>query len=532
MGLTFHSFDLTVASALSSRATASPEDPYLLFRDQVFTYGEVDARAESLAATLAGFGLKPGDRLALLLPAWPEFVITMFAGSKLGLVVVPLNPRVTQPELQFFLRHSGAACVVTVETLHDVDYLHLFEDLLPQLPSLRNVVTVGEEDLWYDDRIFQFEDALLAGAGRDFDATEIDPAVDPFALIYTAGTTAKPKAVELTHTNMLAVAARTVEAIGLTGADRVLGVTGLFHAFGMGPGLLGTLLAGASLVLQEEFAGPEMPRLIERHGVSVLYSVPPLLRAALHEQRERPRDLSSLRTGIVSGAPVTEELLRDVRAEMCSGMEVAYSLTETSSSVSVTISTDGPDKRRFTVGRPLPGVDVRILDPEGEVLPSESVGEIAVKGIGVMKGYYRQPTLTAGFFAEDGFFRSGDLGLIDEDGYIHLVGRRREVIIRSGLSVYPLEVEDRIQGHPGVEDVAVVGLPDEVMGESVCACIVTVEGAITTPQEIRDWCAVTLAGYKIPDDVRFLDELPVTGTGKVRRRELARLVAAGTTPGA
>jgi acyl-CoA synthetase (AMP-forming)/AMP-acid ligase II len=190
---------------------------------------------------------------------------------------------------------------------------------------------------------------------------------------------------------------------------------------------------------------------------------------------------------------------------------------------------DPPEKRLHTVGRPLPGVEVKVLDNAGEQLPVESVGEIAVKGPGVMLGYYRQPGETRNVKREDGFLLTGDLGMLDEEGYLHLVGRRREVIIRDGFSVYPREVEYRLQAHPAVREAAVVGIPDDVLGEAICACIVPVEGAIVTGPEVMDWCRVTLADYKVPDLVRFLDEFPRTGTGKPRRVELARMIRAELT---
>jgi acyl-CoA synthetase (AMP-forming)/AMP-acid ligase II len=195
--------------------------------------------------------------------------------------------------------------------------------------------------------------------------------------------------------------------------------------------------------------------------------------------------------------------------------------------VSLTRPEDAADKRRFTVGRPLEGNEVRVLDSDGTELPVESIGEIAVRGPGVMSGYYRQPGATAQALDPDGFFLTGDLGMVDDDGFVHLVGRRKTVIIRGGFNVHPREVEDRLQTHPAVDEAAVVGVQDEVLGEAICACIVPFEGAIVTGQEIQDWCRVTLADYKIPDLVRFLDALPRTGTGKIRRVELARMIHNG-----
>jgi fatty-acyl-CoA synthase len=478
---------------------------------------------------MAHLGIEAGDRVAILLPAWPEYVVAMFAAAKLGAVIVPLNPRLTTPELHYMLRHSEAAIAVTVETLRGVDYLELFEELLVQLPELQYVVTVGEEDLWYDDRIFQFEDLLSVGRGRSFPVPEVSAEEDLFGILYTSGTTGKPKGVALTHENFLQVAAGTVDSIGLQPDDRVIGMTALFHVFGIGPGLLGTLLAGASLVLQDEFDGAVTLDLIEQHGVTVQYGIPTLFVTELHEQSRSPRDLSTLRLGVAAGAPVSDELVRRVERHLCPKLLVAYSLTETSSTVAMTRPDDPGEKRRFTVGRPLPETSIRVLERNGTELPVESVGEIAVRGPGVMKGYYRQPRETRASLDGEGYFLTGDLGIVDEEGCVHLVGRRKEVIIRSGFNVYPREVEERLQAHPAVREAVVVGVPDEVLGEGICACIVPVEGAIVTGQEIKDWSRVTLADYKVPDLVRFLDEFPLTGTGKVRRVELARMMHAEHT---
>jgi fatty-acyl-CoA synthase len=290
--------------------------------------------------------------------------------------------------------------------------------------------------------------------------------------------------------------------------------------------VLGSLLSGSVLVLQDEFDAGATLDLIERHRVTVQYGLPTLYSTELYEQARLPRNISSLRLGIAAGAQVSEDLVREVQRNLCPSLLVAYSLTETSSTVSITRPSDSPEKRRFTVGKPLDGTDVKILERDGTELPVESVGEIAIKGPGLMSGYYRQPLETRSAFDRDGYFLSGDLGIIDEEGYVHLVGRRKEVIIRSGFSVYPREVEDRLQAHPAVHEAAVVAVPDDVLGEAICACVVAVEGAIVTGDEIKDWCRMTLADYKVPDVVRFLDRFPLTGTGKVRRVELARMIQA------
>ena len=514
----------SVGAALATRATSDPGRPYLVSADGTLSFGDVDSRSDALAAALANLGVEAGDRVALVLPNCPEFVVSLFAVAKLGGVIVPLDPRQPQGELQYMLRHSEAVCAVTVERAWGIDFLQLFEELLVRLPELQYLVTVGEEDLWYDDRIFQYEDLTSAGAGRDYPSPDIDPVKDCFAIVYTSGTTGKPKGVELSHANLLSVAAGTADALGLGPDDRLAGVSALHHVFGLGPGLLSTLAAGAALVLDLEPEAQGTLDLVARHRATILCGVPTSFIADIAAQRERARDLSSLRVAMPSGAPVGDELVERIRANLCDTVVVAYSLTETSSTLCVTRPDDPEEKRTYTVGKPLPGTELRILERDGEELPVESVGEIAVKGPGVMLGYHRQPGETAAAFDRDGYLLTGDLGIVDEEGYVHLVGRRKEVIIRAGFNVYPREVESRLEAHPAVREAAVVGVADPLLGEATCACVVPVEGAIVTSQEIVDWCRGTLADTKVPDRVRFLDALPRTGTGKIRRIELARLV--------
>jgi len=294
----------------------------------------------------------------------------------------------------------------------------------------------------------------------------------------------------------------------------------------LGPGLLSTLLAGACIILQDDVDATSTLDAVERHGATVHHGTPTLFVAELASLRSRQRDMSTLRLVMVAGAPVTDELVVSLAETLGTKVITGYSLTETASTLSASRPHDSEEKRRFTVGRPLGGSEVRIVEKDGTELPVESVGEIGVKGPGVMLGYYRQPRKTADSFDRDDYFLTGDLGLLDEDGYLHLVGRTRDVIIRSGFNVYPREVEARIESHPAVQEVAVVGVADALLGEAICACVVPVEGGIVSGHEIVDWCRETLADDKVPDLVRFFDELPRTDTGQVRRVELSRRLRA------
>ena len=515
--------DVTFAQALSLRATSRPSDPFVLTRKRRMTFGEVEAEAEALAASLRELGIGPGDRVALVLPGCPELVVAVFALAKLGAVAVPFDPRLPPPELRHALRNSGVECAIVIEAFKGTDYLEMFEDFFPTLPDLHNVVSVGEEGLWYDDRVSSYLDLVSAGAGRGYEAESSGPD-DLFAIVYTSGRTGKLRGVELTHRNLAYAAAGTAEAVGLTRSDLVVGVTAPFHAFGLGPGILGSAISGAALVLQEDFDAADNLDLIARHRATVHYGVPTVFAAELAELRTTSRNLSSLRIGLVAGAPMAEALFREVQVKMCPVLLSAYSITEMSSTVCVTRPDDPPEKRRYTVGRPLPGMRVRVFDDNRAELPEESLGELAFQGPGVMTGYHRQPGETAASLDGEGFFRTGDLGIVDEEGFVHLVGRKRSVILRGGSNVYPQEVEVRLHAHPAVQDVVVVGVRDPLLGEAVCASIVPVEGAVLTEEELRAWCRETLADHKVPDVIHFLGELPMTGAGKVRRVELVRLI--------
>lgn len=515
----------TISSVLALRATRDPGAPFLLAHDSTFSFADVDDRSEALAASLANLGIESGDRIAIVLPSWPEFAVSVFSAAKLGATIVPLNPRLTAAELRYMLRHSGAACAITAENAYGIDYLQLFEDLLVELPELNYLVTVGEEELWYDDRVFQWEDLISAGLGRDFRAHPAGPD-DPFAIVYTSGTTGKPKGVELTHGSIIHAARETIDAVQLTADDVVVGVGTLFHAFGLGPGLLGTALGGASLVLHDGLDDAETLELATRHAATVHYGVPTLFAKELRRIAEHGGTPSNLRLCLASGAPVRDDLARSIESTFGAPLLIAYSLTETSSTLAVSRTDDPPGKRVFTVGRPVGDTQVRVTGDDGEVLPPESVGEIRVRGPGVMRGYYRQPRETAAATDSEGYLRTGDIGMVDEAGYLHLLGRREDVMIRGGSNVHAREVEDRLLAHPAVDRGAVVGVSDEILGEAICACVVRVEGGIVTGNEIRSWCAVTLADYKVPDLVTFMEDLPLTGAGKVWRRELARRVVA------
>jgi fatty-acyl-CoA synthase len=513
----------TLTRVFEDRAQLHPERTMLVAGARALTYGQVRTKVTALAAALAELGIGVGDRVAIIMPNSPAWIITLLAASRVGATVVPVNPRGNHHELRYQLRHAEVSIAFTAERYRGVDYLQLFETLLAELPDLQYVVTVGEEELWYDDRIFQFEDLISSGEGRMAPSLPRQDDGADLALIYTSGTMGKPKGVCLTHRAVVETAVRATEALETGPHDCVLVAVPLFAIFGFSVSI-GTLAVGSMLVLQESFVPAETLELIEREKVTVFHGVPTMYQMLMREPAFTPARLRSLRGGSIAGGPVSDDLVRRVR-RWCD-VQIAYGLTETGPTVSITRFSDPPEKRLHTVGRPLPGVEVKAVDlVTGALHGPEAVGVIAVRGPNVMRGYARMPAETARAFTPEGYFLTGDLGIIDEDGYVRIVGRSREVINRGGYQIYPREVEDQLQAHPAVGDVCVIGVPHEILGELVCACIVPVEGAVITGEEIKSFARDTMAHYKTPDIVRFMDAFPMTGSGKVKRKELERAIA-------
>ncbi|MEJ7809859.1 MAG: AMP-binding protein [Gemmatimonadaceae bacterium] len=513
----------TLGHVLASRAAEHPERTLLVAGGRTLSYGQVNTQATALAAALGELGVEAGDRVAIDMPNWPEWIVALCGAARLGATVVPLNPRLNYHELKYQLRHAEASVAFAAERYDGTDYLQLFEDVLADLPDLQYVITVGQEELWYDDRIFQFEDLLSSGTGREPPPADGIVDTSTLAVLYTSGTMGKPKGVCLSHRNIVETAVRTGEALEMDATDRVLVAVPLFDIFGFSI-VVGTLAAGATVVLQEKFDPAEAARLIEREEITVLHGVPTHYQLLMRDPAFDPSRFKHLRTGVVAGGAVGDDLVRRIR-RWCD-VQVAYGLTETGPIVTVTRFSDPEEKRSSTVGRPLPGVEVKAVDfVTGALHGPEAVGELAVRGGNVMQGYSRMPAETARSFSPEGFFLTGDLGIIDEEGYIKIVGRSKETITRGGYQIYPREVEDQLRAHPGVDDVCVIGIPHDIMGELVCACIVPVEGAVITGEEVKTFARDTMADYKIPDLVRFFDRFPMTGSGKVKRRELERVVA-------
>ncbi len=511
-----------LADLFAQRVEQHPSRECLVLGAHRLTYEQVDADATALAAALRDLGIESGDRVAVDLPNQPEWVVALLAAAKMGAVLVPLDPSLGYRELKYQLRHAETSLTVAVESFGEVDYVEVFDELITELPDLQYLVLVGHEDFWYDDRVYQFGNLVKRGRKRPVENPEIDPETGPLAILYTSGTTGKPKGVVLTHQNLVYDALATAEVLGLSDSDRVLAAVPLFTIFGVHVTIM-ALLKGCTLVLQERFDSSATLDLIETEKITVCHGVPTMFELLMRDRSFVGRDLSSLRTGIVAGSPVSESLARRIR-EWCD-VQIAYGLTETGPTVTISRDGDSSELRETTVGRPLGGVDVMVVDVRtGDLHGPEAVGELAVRGPNVMVGYYRMPSETKRSFTGEGFFLTGDLAIIDEQGFVTIVGRRSEMIIRGGYNIFPRELEDILRTHPAVDDACAVGVPNPILGELVCACVVPVEGAIVTGDELREFFRDQVADYKVPDLVRFFDAFPMTGSGKVKRRELAQVV--------
>ncbi len=511
-----------LADLFAEQATQHPDRECLVDGPNRYSYKQVDADATAFAAALRDLGISAGDRVAVDLANHAEWIVTLLAAAKLGAVLVPLNPGLGVREFKYQLRHAEVSVAVTMAHLGDLDYVDLLDEVMSELPDLQCLVLVGDEEYWYDDRVFQYGSLLTRGRGRSVDANLYDPETTTLALLYTSGTVGKPKGVVLTHYNLVQTALAAASALSLADSDRVLLAVPMFAIFGAHAAIM-TLLNGATLVFQERFEPAGALDLIDREKITVCHGVPTMFELLMRDPSFVGRDLSSVRTGIVAGSPVSVDLVRRIRE--WSDIQIAYGLTETSPTVTITRDDDPPELRERTVGRPLDGVEVQIVDVKtGDLHGLEAAGELAVRGPNLMKGYHRMPLETARSYTADGFLRTGDVAVVDEAGYVSIVGRLSDIIIRGGYKVVPRELEDVLQTHPAVGEVCVVGVPNEILGELTCACIIPVEGAIVTGDELRDFCRDLVADYKVPDLVRFFDTFPMSDSGKVKRLELTRVV--------
>ena len=474
-----------------------------------WTYAQLDADVDRVCAGLLGLGLSPGDRLAIWSPNVAEWVLVQYATARLGVVLVTINPAYRAHELAYVLKQSGAAVLVAALRFKTSDYQAMVEQVRGDCPALQHVVHLDDPS-W---------DALLAAPTAVLTAYENGlTAADPINIQYTSGTTGFPKGATLSHRNILNNGLFIGQLLGYTSADRICVPVPFYHCFGMVIGNLAALTHGACVVVPGPAFEPAATlRAVAQERCTSLYGVPTMFIAELAEGVSS-YDLSSLRTGVMAGSPCPTAVMEQVIADMgMTEVGICYGMTETSPVSTQTRADDDLDRRTSTVGQVHPHVEVKVVDADGEVVEEGLAGELCTRGYSVMLGYWDQPDLTAEAIDSDGWMHTGDLATMDEAGYLRIVGRIKDLVIRGGENVYPREVEEYLYTHPDVADVQVVGVPDPKYGEELLAAVRLRAGAAVTEEELREFCRGRIAHYKVPRYVRFVDEFPMTVTGKVQK---------------
>ena len=526
---------VTVGQLLDKAACRWPDQDALIVVDQGvrWTWRELRERARTFAAGLLALGLEPGDRIGMLAPNRAEWLVTQFGTAYAGLVLVNINPAYRTPELEYALNKVGCRGLITESTFKTSDYLAMMNDLAPELagaepgdlhasrlPELRIVIRLGDERT---PGMFNFGDVTALPGENDYAKMDaISASLDfdaPINIQFTSGTTGDPKAATLTHHNIVNNATMSSRIMNFTENDRLCMPVPMYHCFGM---VLGTLLcttSGAAIVLPSaSFEAQACLQAIDAERCTAAHGVPTMFIAMLDDPDFGKYDTTSLRTGMMAGAPCPIELMHRVIDDMhLREITIGYGMTETGPLSTQTLLDDPIELRVGTVGRPLPHTEIKIIDDDGRRVTRGVPGELCVRGYNVMRGYWGDPERTAKEIDEAHWIRTGDTATMDDNGYLRIVGRSKDMLIRGGENIYPREIEEFLYTNPKVEQAEVVGVPDPKFGEEVAAWIKLREGSSASEEEIREFCKGKLAHFKIPRYIRFVEEFPMTVTGKVQK---------------
>ena len=509
--------DQTIGENLVATVGRFPDRDALIVRHQGirWSYARFLEEVDRVARGLIAAGVGTGDRVGIWSPNRAEWVLTQYATARIGVILVTINPAYRVSELTYAVQTSGVRMLVAARSFKSSDYEEMVTRARPEMTALERVVFLDGPD-W--DELLEAGKAVDPGAPAAAGAA-LRPD-DPINIQYTSGTTGFPKGATLSHRNILNNGYLVGEVCGYDENDRVCIPVPLYHCFGMVMGNLGATTHGAAMVYPGPgFDAAETLEAVEAERCTSLYGVPTMFIAELEEQVTARRDVSSLRTGIMAGAPCPIEVMKRVVDELhVPEVTICYGMTETSPVSTQTRRDDDLDHRVSTVGTVHPHVEMRIADPDtGATLPRGTAGEIQTRGYSVMLGYWEDPERTAEAIDPDGWMRTGDLGTMDADGYVRVVGRIKDMIIRGGENIYPREIEEFLFTHPDVLDAQVVGVPDPVYGEVVAAFVRARPGSGLTEEDVREYCRGRIAHFKVPALVRFVDEYPLTVTGKVQK---------------
>jgi long-chain acyl-CoA synthetase len=510
------SFNL--ATMLRESARSRPDKVAIILDQFKLDYKTVEALSNQVAGSLQAAGVKRGDKVGLMLPNVPQFVIAYFAILKAGAVVVPMNVLLRAPEVAWYVGDSEAKVLITWE-----DFA---EEAMKGVAQLSGVTTYvvnkpGSESRPQGTRSFT---ELMQGSPA-FDMAATDPD-DVAVLLYTSGTTGKPKGAELTHFNLFMCCQVSADRLVDFKEDDVgLAVLPLFHSFGQSNVMNTTIYAGGTITLVPRFEVDKVLEVIQRDRVTIFAGVPTMYFALLHHPEAGKYDTSSLRMCVSGGAAMPGEVMKTFEQQFGATILEGYGLSETSPTASFNRSQE--ERRFLSIGKPVWGVEMRIHDESDQPMGpgQENVGEIVIRGHNVMRGYYKQPEATAEAM-KGGWFHSGDMGYVDAEGFFFIVDRKKELIIRGGFNVYPREVEEVLYAHPAVQEAAVIGVPDDKLGEEVKAVVSLKQGQSATEEELIAWCKERVAAYKYPRSIQFIDTLPKGPTGKILKKELKQQLAA------
>jgi fatty-acyl-CoA synthase len=512
----------TIGANLDRTVARVPDAEALVSRHQGvrYTYAEFGQAVDRLAGGLLTAGLEPGDRVGVWAPNRAEWTLVQYATAKVGLILVNINPAYRTSELEYVLRQSGCRFLFAAQSVKGSDFVAMVDQVRPGLPGLERAIFF-DTDAWQEISSggASADEIAAVASGLDFD--------DPVNIQYTSGTTGFPKGATLTHHNILNNGHFIAQLLGYTETDRVCVPVPLYHCFGMVIGNLACTTRGACIVYPAETFEPEATlRACAQERCTSLYGVPTMFIAELGHPSFADHDLGSLRTGIMAGSPCPIEVMRRVNSDM--GIEqisIAFGQTETSPVSTLVRVDDTLEHRCETVGQVMPHTEIKIIDPaSGQIVPRGVPGEFCARGYLVMRGYWNDPDRTAEAIDSGAWMHSGDLATLDDQGYVRIVGRIKDMVIRGGENVYPREIEEFLYTHPQIADVQVIGVPDERYGEELMAWVIPRPGAVLTEDQVREFCRGQIAHFKVPRYVKFVDAFPMTVTGKVQKfkmRELA-----------
>ncbi|MFO7991415.1 MAG: long-chain-fatty-acid--CoA ligase [Thermoplasmata archaeon] len=497
--------------------------PAVLFKENEVSYAELYERSHRVASALLDMGLEKGDHVGVWMPNNHVFHVLFFGITIAGGVAVPMNTRYKAHEVRYIMNNSDSKFLFSVGRFLKYDYIEMLNQVEEDLDTLERVITYNGDPDRIETPTITYEEMLETGEDWQDNSELINrnktiDGEDPAIILYTSGTTGQPKGAQLRHINIINNARVTGRVMEVTEEDRYYTPLPLFHSFGLVLGTLAPFTYGASIVLQDVFDSKEALKLMSEHDCTMDFGVPAMFIQELEEYRKHPNhyDLSSLRSGMMGGAPCPIEVVKGIINDMGCNVCIGYGITETSPLITLTRYDDPPGIRAESVGRPLPHVKVKIVDGDRNELPTEEIGEIAVKG-DVMKGYYKMEDKTDEVIDEEGWYYTGDLGKKDDDGYVYVTGRKKDMIIVGGFNVYPREIEEFLFTLEGVQDAAVIGTEDPNMGEIVLAYVVPKKGAEIESGDIIEACKSSIANYKVPRKVKVVNELPRTASGKVQK---------------